>query len=214
MLKKTISILALALAATLAGCQAPGTTRHKQEIKLAPGKVLIVPFREAGAYYYDSQPGTAIADGAVKSLLEGCDRVSPVDYSSVRGLIRTDVMDDGLDIDWQQVGKTAKADYVVYGSLDSIGWQDKFDPGLLRCNFLIAYKVLDVKSGKQLYAVTKSGFYPTAVSSVWTTPGMMPTQAGLEPRAYEYIGSLVAMSFYSCTVQKRDEAAVKTQVME
>jgi len=204
-----------AVAIIAAGCNDLGghMADHRAEIKIK-GKVLVVPFRDAQAYYYDSEDGGPITDAAVIALqTQAGDKITCVDYGKVRGMLRG-AFATKEDISWTDVGRAAGADYVVYGTLNSINWEDPNTPGMPRCSFSITYYVHDVAHAKRVYGVTKAGFFPVTIVGNWGVSAAALSVEALKPKAYIYIGRNVANSFVTMTIDKREEATTIVQKMK
>ena len=211
---KRLVLVAAAVALAVSCGTSRTTVEHRREIKLRPGTVLVVPLRDKENYYYDSLDGGGAADGAILTLAANCPQLAPADYSKVRGLIRSDIMNDGANLDWTAIGRAAEADYVVYGSVDDIRWGDKWDPSMPRCYFTLTYFVHDVKAGTRIYGVTKAGQYPVTLVGDWDIAQQPPTKQNIEQRARAFMGSLIAKSFYSCTISRLEHETVTSAALK
>jgi hypothetical protein len=194
------------LALFLCGCQEMGYHRRGAELDLK-GKILVVPLRDVGNYYYDSREGVVIADSAVRELLLNSRTLDPLPGDLAKGPVRSSMLGS---VDWGEVGKSVGADYVVHGSLDELRWKDPADPMLPRCLFKVTYSVYSVAAKSEVYSCSKSGRYPfTLLSDRGVSVYEMGTDVFTE-KSYEYIGSVIARTFYGYVTSAAEEESIQS----
>lgn len=210
--RRSAAYLAIAVAFALAsfGCAPKKVVTHKAETKLpkkVTSKVLVVPFSDAQSYYYDSQDGGAIADAAAAAIAACGEKITVLPYDKARGLIRGSFALNE-PVNWKDVGEMTGADYIIHGNVDTITWLDQYTPDLPRCTFSVTYRVYDVKLGQQIYAVNKLGVYPVSLIGPWGAAGYAQGIEGLKPRAYIYIGRVVAGTLCTYPMDRREEESI------
>jgi len=187
-----------ALAVSLAGCSSVGGSVTYKPLVRAKGKVLFVPFRSERGYYYDDEGGTVIAAAAAAELERNSPDAVALDSSASMHLVRALAVNEKVTpSDWASLGSEVGADWVVFGSVGEISWQDKMDPSVPRCNFTVTYEVIQVARKRAVLGRTVSGVYPyQAVAD----EGISVFEMGpdmLQFRSYAYIGRVVARTFFA-----------------
>jgi len=204
---RRITALCLVLVCA-AGCVSRVHSTHGAEAKLK-GKVLVAPFRERRAYYYDSEDGRAVA-AAASGYLERNAGTAPVDWSKARGPVRAKLTSGGPEKeDWALIAREAGADYIIHGSIDSLGWQNPNNPQLPRCVFTITYSAIRASDGKEVYHNTRSGVYPAMMLGEGSVSVYEMGPEGLRRRALDNMGKVVARTFYNHTLTRFEADAVQ-----
>ena len=181
----------------MAGCIAENRVIQREALS-AKGNVVFVPFKDSSGYYYDSASGTAIANAATEALAINAKRVFPVPYGPARGVVRSGIVEQ--KVDWQKAGQAAKADFVVYGSIDEISWKDPDDPGIPKCIFTVTYSVYDVAKNADIYGATLSGRYPFLMLADQGITVYEMGAEGLKKKSLVYIGQVLSRTFYSSEI--------------
>jgi hypothetical protein len=186
----------------MAGCIAENRVTQRETLSVK-GRIVFVPLRDSSGYYYDSANGVAVANAAVEALATNARRVSPVPYGAARGVVRSGIMEQ--KVDWQKAGQAAKADFVVYGSIDEISWKDPDNPGIPKCIFTITYSVYNVAKGADIYGVTLSGRYPFLMLADQGITVYEMGAEGLKKKSLVYIGQVMSRTFYSSEIHAAEK---------
>jgi len=192
--------LALAALFLAAGCRSANYQRRPARVK-AGGPVVFIPLRDAENFYFDAEAGVAIARAATHALENNAPRAQTVDFARARGPLRTMILEDNIAVaQWARIAREAGADYLVHGSLDHIAWVDPMDQTVPRCTFTITYAVVRAADPAEIYRATVSGAYPVNVIADRGVTVYEMGREGLRTNAYDYIGTLIARTFYPHTL--------------
>ncbi len=201
--------VSLLVALTVSGCADRVNVKRRAERRIS-GSLLVVPFSDTANYYYDSPGGNAVTYSVVGNITKNVPRVSLVDASRVRGLVRAAIIENNLSADtWATIGLGAQAEFVLHGSIDRITWTDPLDPGLPRCNFTVTYSLVDVSRRKILETWSKNGEYPPMMLA---DSGVTVYEMGLsvlKSRSYTFIGKAVARTFYDHKLTRFEVRSVR-----
>ena len=165
------------------------------------GKVVFIPPRAGESFYFDAEAGVRIARAAAIALRTNRPRLVPTDFAVARGPLRSLILEEYISPEqWADVARACGADYLVHGTIDRIGWVDPFDPSLPRCTFTLTYSVVEVARAREILRTTVSGAYPVNVIADGGVTVFAMGPDGLRERAYEYMGALLARTFYAHTI--------------
>jgi len=191
---------ALAALFFTAGCRSANYQRRPARVK-ASGAVVFIPLRDGENFYFDADGGVAIARAATRALDNNASRVEAADFARARGPLRTMILEDKIAVgQWARIAREAGADYLVHGSLDRVAWVDPMDQTVPRCTFTITYAVVRAAEPAEVYRTTVSGAYPVNVIADRGVTVYEMGHEGLRTNAYDYIGTLIARTFYPHTL--------------
>ncbi len=209
----TVCATVALMAALAAGCAGRTAITKPPLVKVGRNaRILFVPLRNKQEYYYDHEPGIAMARSASYALEKSTGSLTAVNYTKARGPVRTTFVDNRVTTEiWAQIGAQVEADYVVSGSVDSIRWSDPADSSLPRCYFTVSYAVINVAKSKEIYRTMLSGEYPVRLLTDKGVTVFQMGPQGLKDRAYEYIGRLLGRTFYRHEVSVIEDHTLKHQ---
>lgn len=154
-------LIAVMLAAVAAGCGpvivagarlvTPDTTTIKAEYTIGATPVVVIPFRDAGRGYYESNDGLDLAT-AIAGELIGRKAATVVRSDQA---VRTKFAGQALEtVGWAEVAKAADAQLVITGDVQTLRLKDPGTIGMLRGYSLVNVRVFDVSKNCIVYAAS------------------------------------------------------------
>jgi hypothetical protein len=129
---------ALFLAACISGCLFGG---HDVEPRIPTfgKKIVVVPFREDNSYYFESTLGRGMASLVTQIIVKEAFDMKVLNPVPAESLVKDKNPDK---IDWGEIAKRLKADYVLTGHITRFRAKDpKKDVGFYRGEMVIQVKV-------------------------------------------------------------------------
>jgi TolB-like protein len=140
----------------LAGCATGGTVEPSFET--AGKKIVFVPFRERDLYCFESRLGMQVSALLATVVSKMSEELKVVDVAPAAALI------EGKDpdkIDWQEVGRTTGADYVVLGFIKILRARDPLDVNCYKGVFEAEIAVIQTATGEEVMGEDISVTYPS-----------------------------------------------------
>lgn len=199
-LSRLMTLIVLPAMVVSSSCMSPNRKNYPPRV-VVKGKVVFIPPRDADSFYFDATGGARIARAAGETLRMNRPRLKPVDFAAARGPLRSLILEEDISPDqWAAVATAAGADYLVHGSIDRIAWFDPFDRSLPRCTFTMTYSVVAAAKAREIFRTTVSGAYPVNIIADRGVTVFEMGPEGLRDRAYHYMGTVMARTFYAHSV--------------
>lgn len=196
---------ACATAAALSGCYNRVSVEQKAIMRVSE-PMLIVPFRDAGNFYYDCEAGERIANSAMDALRVAQPTLVVGDYGTARGVVRSFALEQEMgDAAWAEIARAAGTRYVLYGSVDNLSWSDPDNPSLPRCIFTVSYSVFDATRAKTVLSAVRKGRYPVQMLGDNGLYVFEMSRDRFRALAYDYVGTVVARTFFDHTTSRRED---------
>lgn len=172
--------------------------------------IAVLPFEDDLFPYFEADRGKRLALSVVANVQDN------MDYTSLKRIFRAEGEEleryfhfykdtSWKDTSWTKVADMVKADWVVYGKIESFRTQNPDDVGVHQGEAEVSFKVYDAKKGKVILQKTHKVRYPKkAESSVFPT-GMSQAEITLkiEGGLLEEMARLVGREFYTYTKDPR-----------